>query len=139
MPPKPFYRSKKINVKARLLTAKKALFYLQFHENKIADDSFYKLIKKRCEEHILVSKVDAGIFKYPYDQTGFTFKTNLETSCYNENKEPCLIEDILDKDVILTLSVTPYDFVPKNGNNDQTSRLVGMSIKVFGIRAVKDK
>ena len=81
---KNFYFSKKINIKARLLSSNKALFYKQFHENDINNDTFYKLIKKRCEEHIILSKISPELFKFPYDQTGFVFKCDQKTiQCTN--------------------------------------------------------
>jgi hypothetical protein len=127
-----FYRAKKYNIKAHLLSDKFALFYDGFHSGDKSTDYFYKILKKTCEEHILVTKVETDVFKWPYNSDGFSFKSagNYPIKC--TKGLPTIIDECHDCDVMMDLTVQPYDF-------KSDTRVTGVTVKVKSIKVIKSE
>lgn len=127
-----FYKPKPILVRARLLREDFAIFHKGFHQNKPKEDPFYKKLSKLVAEGLMLSKVDIKQFKSSFSADGFSFKS-ANTKFYNMDKKMCLPDECIDRDVIIKLLITPYDFVADK------KRLAGISIKAVTITAVPDK
>jgi hypothetical protein len=142
-----FFKPKPILVRARLLKEDFAIFHKGFHHNKPKEDPFYKKLSKMVAEGLILSKVELEQFKPSFSIDGFSFKST-NTKFYNMDKKICMPDDCIDRDVIIKLLVTPYDFVVDNkqhyminhvSNKQGKQRLVGISIKALTITAVPDK
>lgn len=120
-----------INVKARLVNDTFANFSTKFHENNHLKDPFYKKLSTLCIEHTQVTTADG--FKTPYNTDGFYFKYDLHGKCIDKNNKPCIINDLYDTDVIMTVQIIPYDFI----DNKTSTRRVGVTVKVKNIKQYK--
>jgi hypothetical protein len=124
---------KYVSYKARLLNDSFANFFLQFHENKLSSDVFYKKLSKVCNEHLEICRVDEALFKTPYNTDGFYFKAGNDVACTKADGELCIISDLFDTDVMMDLCIFPYDFVDKKTHR----RMAGVTVKVKRIRQLK--
>jgi len=122
------YKTKKIAGKAVLKNIYSATFYESFHNNAINDDHIYKLIKNISEKHMIENNINVTDFKFPYNDNIFRFKNGDKIICLDKNNKPCMIEDCFDKNIVIYLSVTPYDFISDD------NRIVGVSLKVNKIK-----
>ncbi len=115
---KPIY----ISIKARLRQPTYANFLEYYHKGSADNDHFYKYLVKLSTEHKLFMK-DAESFKLSFTQEGFYFKTLDIVKCKNAIGKPCLLEDLLDRDVVFKLKILPYDFLTPEGK-----QIIGISI-----------
>lgn len=116
--------------KAHLVNSSFANFYSKFHRNDPDTDILYKKIAQYCEEHKQISRSD--VFKSPYNSDGFYFKVEPYVKCSNKNKKPCIIDDLYDTDVMLTVKVIPYDLI----DSTTQQRRVGVTIKVISVKGL---
>lgn len=91
-------------------------------------DHIRNMLTTISEKHLLDSNVQRNEFIFPYHDNYFRFKTTEKTKCYNLEGRPCLIEDCIGYNVVVNLSVTPYDF------NKDDKRLIGVSVKADQIK-----
>lgn len=129
---KQFFRTKPVQYKARLLKPNYAIFHKWFHLHDYSADAFYQYLQKKSNEQIVTARIEPDAFKYPMSNEGFYFK-NDKTSYLDVHGKPCLQEDCLDRDVLITMSVVPYDFEPSPGK-----RLVGISITAKTVQVKND-
>lgn len=121
---------KPIEIRARLRKPYYANFLDYFHDNS-NEDHFYKILQNKCSNHLIKSKILETNYKYPFNNEGFYFK-NDNIKCYDKNGTECLIEDCIDRDVVMKLTIINYDFTDKE-------RIVGCCIKVKKISIKADK
>lgn len=152
----PIRLQKKISGKAVIKGTTSAIFYEEFHRestkpintvsvsvnHKVDDtlqhfrqfnsqptlDHIRNMLIAISEKHLLDSNVQRNEFIFPYHDNYFRFKTTEKTKCYNLEGRPCLIEDCIGYNVVVNLSITPYDF----SKGDR--RLIGVSVKADQIK-----
>ena len=118
---KKFVKPIVLSVKVRLRSPIYANF-LDFYHKKSINDSFYKYLLKLRDTHKLLVTDETVPFKSHFNSEGFYFKTDI-CKCKNVIGKPCLIEDILDRDVILKLKISLYNFTSQDNH-----QIIGMSI-----------
>lgn len=123
-----------LTAKAHLLNGSFANFYSVFHKNDIEyknySDPLHKKIIQCTEEHKLFTKVDS--LKLPYNLDGFYFKAEPYIKCVNKNGTPCIIDDLYDTDVMMTIKIIPYDLIDKATKQRRT----GIMCKVTSIKGL---
>jgi hypothetical protein len=122
---------KPIFIRARLRKHNYANFLEYFHTNK-KDDHFYKLLSNYSSDHLIKTCVQESEYKSVFDEEGFYFKKD-NLVCYDKFNKVCLIENCIDQDVVMKLTIILYDFM------DDEKRLVGCCIKVKEIRIKNDR
>ncbi len=115
---KPIY----MTIKARLRQPTYANFLGFYHDGSADNDHFYKYLTKLMKEHKLFMK-DAESFKSSFTHEGFYFKPLDMIKCKNAIGKPCLLEDLLDRDVVCKLKIIPYNFITPEGK-----QIIGISI-----------
>lgn len=115
-------------IKAHLVNGSYANFYEKFHKSEI--DPFYTKIQKICDTHAQITRADP--FKTPYNVTGFYFKAEPYIKCIDKHKKPCIIDNLYDTDIIVTVKVTPYDLIDKITKQ----RRAGVSIKLMSVKGI---
>jgi len=124
-----YVKPKNINIKARLRTKNYANFLEFYHKGSALNDYFYKYLVKLADSHKLLANQDTQ-FKSHFNPEGFYFKTKETIKCKNAIKMPCLLDDLLDRDVTMQLKITPYNFKDAAG-----AQLIGISIQAVAIYA----
>lgn len=127
-----YVKPKYLNIRARLRQPTYANFLEYYHKKSASDDYFYKYLSKLTQEHKLFIVSDTP-FKSNFTAEGFYFKLIDGVKCKNVIGKPCLIEDILDRDVILKLKILPYNFQSTEGK-----QIIGISITALEIAAKID-
>lgn len=135
-----YSKAKKYTANVRLRSTKFANFNNYYHQQTY-DDPFATWLREKIEEHKKIVNIDNNVdnnidnnidnkqtYHSPITQEGFYFKTLSNTKCTYKNKNVCIIDDLLDRDVSMKILLYQYDFVDKNGN-----RIVGTTIKVTDI------
>lgn len=122
---RPFKHYTKI-AKVRLRSINHANYYRFFH-NETTDDALYKFIMKITLDHKNITRSDE--VRLTANAEGLTFKTE-NTRYLDVNGSYCMAEDCVDKDVLLELSIIPYDFIADG------KRIVGISLKAKSIRII---
>ena len=121
-------KGKKISGKAVIKNNYSAFFYEAFHSGKKGEDHIYRMLNSITTNHMKTIG-DMIEYKKPFMGNTFIFKNGDKIICKNEHGRKCLIEDSHDRNVVINLIVTPYDFESNEG-----VRLTGTSIKVTGIK-----
>ena len=116
--------------KAHLVNSTFANFYSKFHGTETDTDILYKKISQYCDEHKQISRSDT--FKSPYNSDGFYFKVEPYVKCNNKKKNPCIIDDLYDTDVMMTIKVIPYDLL----DSMTRQRRVGVIIKAVSVKGL---
>ncbi len=127
-----FVRPKKITARARLKQPNYANFLKYYHDGSAKDDPFYKYITKLADSHKLLATEDQT-FKKNFDEEGFYFKIKDYVKCKNSSGRPCLLEDLLDHDVSISLKITPYNFTTDDGKH-----LIGLSLQATHVNAIRN-
>jgi hypothetical protein len=132
--PKKYARPLNVSIKARLRQLNYANFLEYYHNGSAELDYFYKYLVNLANKHkLFVKDGDFSKFKSTYTKEGFYFKTTATIKCKNAIGRPCLLEDILDRDAVLKLKITPYDFDSEDGN-----QIIGISIQCIEANAKPD-
>lgn len=132
--PKKYARPLNLSIKARLRQLNYANFLEYYHAGSAELDYFYTYLVNLSNKHkLFVKDADLTKFKSNFTKEGFYFKTTTSIKCKNAIGKPCLLEDILDRDVVLKLKITPYDFESEEGN-----QIIGISIQCIEASAKPD-
>lgn len=127
-----FNKVNSITYKSHLLNGSFANFYDKFHDKNNTNDTLYKKISQLCEEHKKINRTDDVSFKLPYNSDGFYFKAEPYIKCTDRHGNSCIIDDLYDTDVQMTMRIIPYDLIDKSTNQ----RKVGVIIKVLSIKGL---
>ncbi len=122
-----FIKPKIMSIKARLRNTSYANFLEFYHEQSAITDHFYKYLIDLSNKHKLLVQADTN-FKSNFTSEGFYFKVADRLKCKNALGKPCLIEDLIDRDVTMKLKITPYNFL-----SDENKQLIGISMQAIEI------
>jgi len=119
--------SKIIKSKAILLNNNTAKYYNTFY-NIDKEDHIYKVLNSNFINIVTKKKINPDTVNKPFNYQEFKFKSDF-VKCYDKGY-PCLLEECYYKDAILTIKITPYDFIKDNNN------IVGLSIKLIEVNII---
>jgi hypothetical protein len=119
--------SKIIKSKAVILNNKVAKYYNKFH-NIEKEDHINKVLESTFNNIIIEKKIDPSTVNKPFNNEEFKFKYD-SVKCI-DNKRQCLLDECYFKDAVITIKITPYDFVKDKKN------IVGITIKLLEVNII---
>lgn len=127
--PELYYHKKKLTYKATLQSANYANYFNYYHLGEY-NDPFYKIIANEINALLCKTKLEIHELKVPTKE-GFHFKNEYTTYLLADGT-PCMPDAAINKDVLIYMTILPYDFV-----DQKNIRRAGLSITANQIRIVK--